>query len=397
MAEPIQRGTFTITDAFANALAFTDLNITKAVPILMPIWSQSLGLFLNGVDVDLTNGTVDPNMLMASAMEKYWINLTRTASKYRHGNNADGAGGFAEQAFIKLIKRMSVTQDFSTALTLPKSVNGATMTLLTYTEDLQTRKIILNLNTTDTTANTTLVQDKPAYMLVNELPVVETEYMINSQEKALYDRGLEYYNVEQTECLRYGLAEAQATEFDFNAILVYFDDQGQEDLGGVYFVNKYEQNGSFWQIPKITKRSNNTFSYDINMISQGAKVLQWTSENGSLPDALLLYEDMFRERYALLKQVSSLQTAYDVLAQKVNSIEGLLTMTNVNNLKVMADTLSTVNANDKAAILLAAVSLAYDNKLQEMFVIPKNVGNYTAGTIIPAQTDIMVVLNNIFA
>jgi hypothetical protein len=397
MTQPIERGSFIITDAFANSLAFTDLNITKAVPILLPIWSSNLGMYINGVDLGLTNGTIDPNLLMADALTKHWINLTRTSAKWRNSANQNGPGGFAEQAFIKCMKRLNVTKDFSGISAMPKSVNENTLTLLTWTEDLQTRKIILNLNSSDVACNASLTQSKPLYLLPDALPTVQTDFMINSFEKALYDAGLNYYNVNETECQKFNFVNSTSRDFDFNAILVYFDDAGAEDLGGIYFVNKWEQNGSFWQIAPNSKRENNTFSFDINMISNGAKVIQWHAENGSLPDALLLYENLFRENYKLEQQVIALTKQLEALTVKVDSMNSLLTITNINELSALANALSAVNQNDKAAILTAAVSLAYDNQLQSDFVMPKSAGNYVQGQIIPAGTDINMVLINILA
>jgi hypothetical protein len=396
MIEPIKRGSFLITDAFAAALAFTDLNITKSVPILMPIWSPAAGHHISGIELGLTNGTIDPNMLMAQVLSKHWLNLTRHASKYRNSNDANGPGGFSEQAFIKALKRVTVTDNFSAIESIPKSVNGNTLTMLSHSEDLLTRKIILTLNANDTNAVATCTIDKPSYLVTNELPLEITDFMINSQEKALYDRNSEFYNLTPNECRRFTFTAGVSRTFDFNAILVYFDNDGAEDLGGIYFVDKYEQNGAFWEIPKTAKHENNTFSYDINMISNGAKVLQWTAENSDLPAALLLYEDLFRERVSMLQQMTQLQQQNVALTAQVQSINNLLTMTNVNQLQVLANTLSAINVNDKAALVTAAISLAYDNQIQNDFEVPVAVGNYQAGDVIPAGTNINDILSNIF-
>lgn len=421
----IQKGSIFVTDAFAQALSFTETKLTKAVCITLPVWSNNAGMFLSGTEVGQSGGLQDPNIILPEAFSRYWLNLERHVRDYYNTTGVIEKPAFADIAFWKLIKRLERTQDVAQTMITSKISNdteaGSLNMLYKDLEGLACRQILINIPTTQPAYISESIADKPNGLAgVQALPTNYISTMLNSPELAMYDAS-NNYSIQSHECLKYRPVSPIAEQtFAFNAILIYFESQPDnlgntvEDLGAIYFTDAYKQSGNnTWQIANTEKTENVALTYAINLISNGAEYIQYHAENSQLPTAMQLYEQMFQQNIAyqniiasmqqqlasMQSQVNSMQTTMQglsnfALSQRLDQIQQLVGQRfqgNVSSERLL-EMFELVIANSDEKTIYANLTDLTQAMLSDNIEVKRKVGSYQAGTILEAGSSVNAIL-----
>lgn len=420
MAATIQNSSLYLSDDFLQALGNAQpAQLSKFQLIKLPTWTETATAGSMNVDASrlgLPSSTVNPNILFPAVLEQYWQNLSAYARK-QHATVDDGKviENFTEQAFWKCLATLLSVEplDLQASMLVAECTN-----------------VITNINTTDGNASMeTLLAvpagttqqafswkaSKPTYLSVIKLPEQSTDVTIVGSKTAMYDNGLTYYNLLQSQCIRSVAGDAMPNECQYNAVLLYYSDGDVEQLAGIYFPSKFAHvSDDTWSLPTVSIGNDVTIGYTINIMFCNGNDISYVASNANANLAMQAYNNMYTklananlEISKLSNRVAAMQLSIDnlmrilnngVLANMQNSIEDFKAKLATHfDGSVSTDQLLQLflQAKQNTGSLNLSMNMSDMSKAvlgSEIVVHGQNVGQYKSGDVLEVGTSITDIL-----
>lgn len=364
----IQRGSLFLGDDFIQAMSYnTPARLSGFALLNLPAW-RSDSMCIVASELGLPAGVVSPNEILPAMFVQYWQNLCGYARQYHAsiGLNED-IEDFAEQAFWKMMYRLCKVQSIQdlSAYVVAKSTDVLTNTNSVdgnmYTE------ILLNVNALTKTQTAKLVHSKPAYMqTIGKLPSVQNTNILKGHSKAVYDSSLAYYDMQESQCVKLSMSDADnaSADFSYNAILLYYELGSIEQVAGLYFPNAFVENNGTYALPKINKSSDTSFGYSINVSYNAGGSYAYNAANADQGTAMQVYNNMYKNMLSSNMQLNAIAKRMLEQEQELQSIKSMLADGYITKLSDKVDKLT----KQIATTYKGSVST---NKLLEMFVAAK--------------------------
>ena len=417
----IKRGSLYLTDDFMQAMSYNVPAQISAFALLdLPEWGPA-GMQIASAELGMAAGIVDPNIILPAVFSQYWYNLAAYARQYHaeldYGEDIED---FSEQAFWKCLKRVMPNTQFAD---MQRFVVAKSTDVLQNTNSVDGNmymEILLSVNALLTRQSCNLQVSKPAYLqTVMRLPSVDKSMILGGHTLALYDIDKTYYDIANTECVVAKFEPSIGDTFDYNALLLYYAIGDTEQVAGIYFPNAFEQvTSDTWILPKLTKQSDVSVGYSINVRYSGGSAYEYNAANADIGNAMQIYSNWYKAMSRADWQIADLTKVIAKQSLELDKLRGMFDggfiaglYNEVNNLKQLVSTTfkGSVSTNKLLELFVQAKQATSKLDLTLMLAdlsqtitardikVSMPTGAYAAGDVIPVGTSITEVIANMLS
>jgi hypothetical protein len=417
----IQRGSLYLSDDFVQAMTYNSpAQISSFALLKLPAWRKS-EMYIEASELGMPAGTVSPNDILPAAFSQYWQNLCGYARQYHASLDiGEDIEDFSEQAFWKLLMRLM--PDRADIDDLAEFVVAKSTDVLTNTNSVDGNmytELILNVNANIKQQTVSFAVNKPDYLqTIGKLPNTAAMTILNGHDLALYDNNKTYYDLQEQYCktVQFADVEDASAEFEFNAILLYYELGDVEQLAGIYFPNPYVPNstGGF-ALPMIQKLSDVSLGYSINISYNVGSAYTYNAANADQGVAMQVYNNMYKLMANANLQLNSLSKRMLEQEQELASVKSMIESGYLTGIANKVDKLQkqiattyrgSVSTNKLLELFLAAKQNAGQLTLTAMLTdlsqamtgrtisVTNDVGAYHNGDSIPIGTSITEIIAN---
>lgn len=441
--QAIRRGSIYLTDDFIQSMLTSRGTLTGFICLNLPQWHND-GLNINAVDLGMTAGQTNANVLMPESFLRYWFNLCAHSRQF-HASLQQGlqVEDFAEQAFWKMLIRF-INQGTTTT---PNPAGQALFASLMNGDFAvyKSNDVIVNSNTVDGNMyleallsipqnakrhNCMMRLAKPNYLsTVQNLPLTQQNNILGGHVKALYDWNTNTYTLSQDECLRIAVnQETDEDSFVYNAILLMYSIETAngtiEQCAGIYFPDKWQQvaenDGDIvFELPSIVKANDVSLGYSVNIALQQNGDYTFSADNAELNTAHQLYTSLYRNFLQLNYQTEALINTVQAQQNEISQWKALFTDGYFARLELnqrdLAEKLATRFSGSVSSSRLLDLFLQAKNNegriinptfqltdlsqavISRDILVSDDIGAYRQKDIVPMGTSITEIISNILS
>lgn len=421
---PIKRGSLYLTDDFIQALTYNVPGKISSFALLnLPNWgNHSNSMYVDPALLGLPAGTVDPNVIMPAVLSQYWLNLCAYARQaHAQQDYGEDIEDFSEQAFWKCLQRLLPAKSFEDLQSVIVAKSTDIMMNCNSVDGNMYMELLVSVNSLMKQQTVQFAEYKPIYLqTIQRLPSISKSKVVSGTSVALYDFGKTYYDITDTNCniAKYTDDEEGSDTFNYNAILLFYKVGNVEQCAGIYFPNPFVTVGDDYVLTPVTKTTDVTQGYSINVRYMANGDYDYTANNADIGNAMQVYNAWYK---AMTNANFQIQEMAKAVMKQGEEVERMKSMLDSGYLTTMHNKLLRMEQLLKTTFQ-GAVST---NQLLDMFVAAKNnqgkldltvllsdmtktiigndlhvsspVGAYQAGDIIPTGTSVTEILQKMLS
>jgi hypothetical protein len=261
---------------------------------------------------------------------------------------------------------------------------------------------------------------KPNYLLtVGNLPTSFEPQILQGSAKAVYDTDKTYYSLSEAECIKLNKeADTELNTFEFNALLLYYNNGNFDQVAGLYFPDAFEQLDNTWVLPTISKTYDKGLGYSINIAHNMSNQLQFVAGNADMLIAMQNYSANLNKLLAYDTKMVVMQESLQSMQEQLNimsvnlfngKIDQLVSNVNALSVKLATKFNGTVSPDRLLSLFLAAknsqnaltLSMSMSDLSKSMtnkdIKVSNAYGTWQVGDSIPAGYDITEILSRMLS